>query len=232
MAQLKYRKNDLIQLDFGLDIEGTSHQPEEVKLAIKHGQKHYAVVASKNDSKYQVEFDLDTIKDLKDDDKLDLSIEIIIKGRVFKPFKRQIEMIDYTEVSNQSAEETNHIIDTQIQDQEIKEEKKVEEQPKKTPLWAKDIFSGTDVPASIETDFSDTLKSILTGKEKTLKTEKVTIKFDKPKTPKKQELPKPIEIPSIADTLTFDTTKIKKKKLSKRKIEEAFTITEGQIKYI
>lgn len=237
MASITYRPQDIIQLDFMLNIDGTNYKPSEVKILIINGKKTYGTIADNVDNHYKAEFDLSSIHGLKNDDKLELVIEIHINGRVFRPYKRQLEIIDYTEVGV-NADTSNQALDTDIQHQEIKEEAIIEEKvdqkvvndskPYTQPSWAKDILNGKDIPKDLDTQFKKVEKAVAKETPDFIKPKKISIKFEKPKN-KKVQVPK-IEI-SIPEEIQF-TANIKKRSLQKRKEIQPFVITEGKIKYV
>lgn len=240
MSTITYRVQDIISLDFGLNIEGTSHQPSEVKVVLQYKKKTYGAIADLSDGQYKAEFDLGTIPNLANDDVLELFIEITLNGRVFRPYKRKLEIIDYTEASTQTSEISNQALDIDIENgKEIKEEIEIIDEEKiisksnTTPSWAKDILNGKDIPKDIDDQITKVVKSVMGSDQITpavLKTEKITVKFNKTK---KAPKPKPLDKLKIEVKEDFEfNSKIQKKSIIKRKKIELFSISEGKITYL
>ena len=221
MNALKYKRNDKIELDFGLNIEGTSYQPSEVRIMFSHGEKMYGTPAILNGELYNAEFDLGTIPDLEDNANLQLAVEVIMNGRVFRPLKRQLMIIDYYDQAQEPVNPTYQEINPTFQ--EINVDPVIKEDQRDT-LWIKDILTGTGIPPAIEVPFSDTLKNILHPK-------KLKIKFDKkPKTVAKNKQIEPMVMPDMKEIEFND--KINKKTIKKRKESVPFKITEENIVYL
>jgi hypothetical protein len=227
MNKLAYKASDIIDLSFGLNIEGTNHKPTEVAIKVCYNKQNYGVIAEYFDEEYHAKFNLANIPNLNIESKLDFSIEVTLNGRIFKPFKRQLTIVDYEDVQ---AKETNHEIEHEIEHKEIKEEKIKPEvinnsTPFTIPTWAKDILNGTSIPQDLETQFKKV--------EQAVEKKKLTIKFDKPKPVKKQPVKEELSgINTQQLDIKFNDTKIKKKPIKKKEKKENFVITEGKILYL
>lgn len=243
MNKLVYRANDIIDLHFGLNIEGTKHEPSEVAIKICCNKQNYGVIAEFFDNEYHAKFNLGNIPGIDTDTQLDFSIEVTLNGRVFKPFKRKLSITDYEDLAPTDIK-VNKELDKEIEHTKIKETtqkvyEKVDQEvidnskPYTIPSWAKSILQGNEIPQDLEKQFDKVAASVQpTEILKPVEKKKVTIKFDKPKIkePILNKVKESFEAPVI--DIAFNNNKIKKKPIKKKEKKESFTITEGKVIYL
>jgi hypothetical protein len=256
MANIKYKKTDILEISFGLSIEGTAKAASEVRLVINYHGKNYGTPALLLDGQYSASFNLADIPNIQDNSLLEMVIEIVINGRLFRPLKRTIEIVEFDNVAlpqelpvNRFEEILNEPVPPLAE--EVKKAKEslfasIFESEKMTIDEAHSAFSQVkkkDIkfdkpvpPPSVikkEHDLfpkiteSSLMETVFKTKEKP---KKVDIRFDKIKrTVVKEFKIEPIEIKTAE--VKFSGT-IKKKVIEKKTEITPFTITEGKITYL
>jgi len=216
-SNLNYSNTDIVDISFDLSIDGTSHKPSEVRAVFNYeGQSYGTLVSNISDNKWNASFDLSKIPNLKN--LVQLVIEVVINGRLFKPVKKDIT-ISEVETSNQV--ELIQSISNNFQD----ELKTAIEKTNLELVKPSEESSISESPIALPQVKLDLFKSVV------IKEQKKTIKFDKIKKPKNtnnviEELK--IEVPPMEFSIPIN----KKKIAPKKPLIEEFEIIEDKIIYL
>ncbi len=210
-SNLTYSNSDVVDISFDLSIDGTSHKPSEVRAVFNYeGHSYGTQVSNSLDNKWNASFDLSNIPNLKS--LVQLVIEVVINGRLFKPVKKDI-IISELETSNQP--ELIQTISNNFQHD-------LKAAIDKTNYELVKVEENISQPV-VEQVKLDLFKSVV------VKEEKKTIKFDKVK----KNSPKVIkELKIEVPPMEFSVPVNKKKIAPKKRIVEEFQISEDKVIYL